>query len=151
MIIGLLSYTTQFSKWERMMMMRSDGFRLFRKGRTVFTLLALVSLLTLTWAPSVSAQNIAAAGAASGGFGAAFGFASSIGPISYTSTGSIGTGLAGAIAISPGGIFAASNVFSLGNAAAFAGSIATPFGASAAVLTTALGGFATGGALAVSP
>jgi hypothetical protein len=65
-----------------MKMMRSDGYRLFRRGRTVLTLLMLVGLLTLAWAPSVSAQNIAAAGAASAGFGAAFGFASSIGPIS---------------------------------------------------------------------
>lgn len=109
-----------------------------RIGRIIL-LLALLGVLTVMPLAAL-AQNSAEASAATAGFGAAFGYAASIGPVAYSSTGSIGTGWADATAWGPGMIMAGSGVATSGPAASFAGSLASPFGAMAQVLTSAMWG-----------
>jgi hypothetical protein len=114
------------------------------KGYPLLILLALVLLMA---APVVSHAQTSAT-AASTGFGAAFGYAQTIGPLSYSQAGAIGNATANASAVTPFS-FALSNVFTSGPSAAFATSIGTPFGSAAFVqLASFFGGFASGGAFA---
>jgi len=115
------------------------------RGSRLLLLLVILGLLLAVVPQAVVAQNEAIASASSAGFGAAFGYAASIGPIAYSSVGSIGTGTGAAFALAPGGITAFSDVWSSGAAAAFAGSLASPFGAEAKVLTSAMWGSSAAG------
>ncbi len=127
--------------------------RVLKVGRRGLLVLAVLSLLAFSIAPQLAlAQHAAAATATSSGFGAAFGYAASIGNTAFTNAGSIGNGAAAALALAPGGISAGSTVFSFGSASVMAASIANPFGAMAQVLTTSTCcGYATGSAFAISP
>jgi hypothetical protein len=104
-------------------------------------LLILAALLMLV-PLAVSAQ--VSVDASTSGFGAAFGYAQTIGPIAFTQAGSIGNGMAHADAYTPF-TGAWSSTWTNGPAAAFAQSIGTPFGAAASVqLSSFFGGFANG-------
>lgn len=114
----------------------------------IILLLALLGILVVMPLAAL-AQNSAEASAASAGFGAAFGYAASIGSTVYSSTGSIGTGWGEAVAWGPGLLLAGSEVATNGAAASFAGSLASPFGSMAQVLTNSMfGGSAFGWAWA---
>ncbi|MBI1278538.1 MAG: hypothetical protein GC179_10465 [Anaerolineaceae bacterium] len=116
---------------------------MLRGGRKLITLILLVGMLSLAIVPAVvNAQ--ATATAATSGFGAAFGYAQSIGPIAYTQAGSIGNGFASGTAFTPVSS-SLSSVFTTGPAAAFATSIGTPFGSNAFVqVASFFGGSASG-------
>ena len=118
---------------------------MLRGGRKLLALIELVGMLSLAVVPMVvNAQAFASADTS--GFGAAFGYAQTIGPIAYTQAGSIGNGFASADAFTPVSS-ADSVVFTGGPAAAFATSIGTPFGSNAFVQTASFfGGFASGSA-----
>lgn len=116
----------------------------------VLTLVALTALFAVLVQPASVADAQLAAVARSAGFGAAFGYAQRIGPVAFTSAGSIGTGFGAALAVSPAS-FAASLAASAGPAAAFAQSVGTPFGSSAWVQTAAFFGGAAFGAAAAGP
>lgn len=112
------------------------------KFAVFLVLLVMVSVL----ARPANAQVAAAATTA--GFGAAFGYAQTIGPISYTQAGSIGNGAAVAAARTHW-TSSLSAVISTGNAAVMASAIGTPFGSTASVQAVSFfGGFAQGAALA---
>ena len=116
---------------------------MLRGGRKVIALALLVGMLSLAIVPMV-AHAQAFADASTSGFGAAFGYAQTIGPIAYTQAGSIGDGFADASAYTPVSS-ATSDVFTTGPAAAFATSIGTPFGSNAFVqVASFFGGFASG-------
>ena len=119
---------------------------MLRGGRKVIALILLVGMLSLAIVPmAVNAQ--ATATAATSGFGAAFGYAQSIGPIAYTQAGSIGNGFASATSFTPVSA-SLSSVFTSGPSAAFATSIGTPFGSNAFVqVASFFGGFASGTAI----
>lgn len=113
------------------------------KGRRVVLLLALVALLAV--APMATNAQVSVA-ASTSGFGAAFGYAQTIGPIAFTQAGSIGNGAAASTAFTPysGSL---SSTFTGGPAAAFAQAIGTPFGSAATVqLSSFFGGAASGAA-----
>ena len=116
---------------------------MLRGGRKVIALALLVGMLSLAIVPmAVNAQAVATA--STSGFGAAFGYAQSIGPIAYTQAGSIGDGFASATAFTPVSS-SFSTVFTSGPSAAFATSIGTPFGSNAFVqVASFFGGFASG-------
>lgn len=119
------------------------------KLRRALLVLVVVALVMLATTPSVSNAQVTA-GAAVAGFGAAFGYAQRIGPVTFTQAGSIANGAGFGIAVAPGSSAAASGVRSAGNAAAFAQAIGTPFGSTAFVQTAAFfGGAAAGIAVAV--
>lgn len=104
-------------------------------------LLVLVALLTL--APLMANAQVSV-DASTSGFGAAFGYAQTIGPIAFTQAGSIGNGAAASTAFTP---FSGSwsSTFTGGPAAAFAQSVGTPFGSAATVqLASFFDGFAAG-------
>ena len=68
---------------------------MLRGGRKLLALVLLVGMLSLAIVPMVvNAQ--ASADASTSGFGAAFGYAQTVGPIAYTQAGSIGDGFADA-------------------------------------------------------
>ena len=121
---------------------------ILRGGRKLFALALLVGMLSLAIVPmAVNAQ--ATATAATSGFGAAFGYAQSVGPIAYTQAGSIGNGFASATSFTPVSA-SLSTVFTSGPAAAFATSIGTPFGSNAFVqVASFFGGSAVGTAIGV--
>ena len=120
---------------------------MLRGGRKVLALVVLVGMLSLAVVPMVVNAQVFAT-ASTSGFGAAFGYAQTIGPIAYTQAGSIGNGFATADAFTAVSS-ADSFVFTGGPAAAFATSIGTPFGSNAFVQTASFfGGFATGSAFA---
>jgi hypothetical protein len=103
--------------------------------------LSFVLVLLLAALP-VSADSTAAA--ATSGFGAAFGYAQNIGPVSMSQAGSIGNGAGAAVAFTP---FSASTstVMSTGASAAFAQAIGSPFGSAAWVQAVSIfGGSASG-------
>ena len=116
---------------------------ILRGGRKLFALALLVGMFSLAIVPmAVNAQAVATA--STSGFGAAFGYAQSIGPIAYTQAGSIGDGFASATAFTPVSS-SFSTVFTSGPSAAFATSIGTPFGSNAFVqVASFFGGFASG-------
>ena len=116
---------------------------MLRGGRKVLALVLLVGMLSLAIVPMVvNAQ--ATATAATSGFGAAFGYAQSVGPIAYTQAGSIGDGFASATSFTPVSS-SLSSVFTSGPSAAFATAIGTPFGSNAFVqVASFFGGFASG-------
>lgn len=120
---------------------------MLRGGRKVFALALLVGMLSLAVVPMVvNAQ--ASATASTSGFGAAFGYAQTIGPIAYTQAGSIGNGFADASAFTPVSS-SFSDVFTTGPSAAFATSLGTPFGSNAFVqVASFFGGTAFGTAFA---
>ena len=118
---------------------------MLRGGRKMIALILLVGMLSLAIVPMV-ANAQAFATASTSGFGAAFGYAQSIGPIAYTQAGSIGDGFASASAFTPVST-SFSTVFTSGPSAAFATSIGTPFGSNAFVqVASFFGGFASGSA-----
>lgn len=119
--------------------------RVLRGGRKLIALALLVGVLSLAIVPMVvNAQ--ASATASTSGFGAAFGYAQSVGPIAYTQAGSIGDGFASATSFTPVSS-SLSSVFTSGPAAAFATSLGTPFGSSAFVQVASMfSGFASGSA-----
>ena len=121
---------------------------ILRGGRKLFALALLVGMFSLAIVPmAVNAQ--ATATAATSGFGAAFGYAQSVGPIAYTQAGSIGNGFASATSFTPVSA-SLSTVFTSGPAAAFATSIGTPFGSNAFVqVASFFGGSAVGTAIGV--
>ncbi len=120
---------------------------MLRGGRKLIALILLVGMLSLALVPMV-ANAQAFATASTSGFGAAFGYAQSIGPIAYTQAGSIGDGFASATAFTPVSS-SFSTVFTSGPSAAFATSIGTPFGSNAFVqVASFFGGSATGFAFA---
>src|ERR1700736_2289630 len=91
----------------------------FRRGGKMFRIaavcLALVTVLAFAGQPTVTRASTTAV-AFSAGFGAAFGYAQTIGPVSFTEAGSIGNAFGAAIAVVPGTTSAASLAASLGNA-----------------------------------
>lgn len=112
-------------------------------GRKLIALILLVGMLSLAIVPMVVNAG-ATATASTSGFGAAFGYAQSIGPIAYTQAGSIGNGFASGTAFTPVSS-SLSSVFTSGPAAAFATSIGTPFGSNAFVQVASMfGGSASG-------
>ena len=122
---------------------------MLRGGRKLIALILLVGMLSLAIVPMVvNAQ--ATATAASSGFGAAFGYAQSIGPIAYTQAGSIGNGFASGSAFTPSSS-SLSSVFTSGPAAAFATSLGTPFGSSAFVQVASMFGGSGSGFAFASP
>jgi len=113
------------------------------RGRKFVAFLMLLVVLSLALAP-LAVQASSSASATSAGFGAAFGYAQTIGPIAYTQAGSIGDAAGAAAAITPYSS-AVSAVFSSGPSAAFATSIGSPFGSNAFVqVASFFGGFASG-------
>ena len=116
---------------------------MLRGGRKLVALFLLVGMLSLAIVPSVVNAQVSAT-ASTSGFGAAFGYAQTIGPIAYTQAGSIGNGFASGTAFTPVST-SLSTVFTTGPAAAFATSIGTPFGSNAFVQVASLfGGTAFG-------
>src|SRR5579871_1186247 len=87
--------------------------RVFRLAAVCSVFLAVVAF---AGKPTVSQADTTAV-AFTAGFGAAFGYAQTIGPISYSEAGSIGNGFGAAIATVPGSSSASSLAASLGNAA----------------------------------
>ncbi len=121
--------------------------RMLRGGRKLLALLLLVGMLSLAIVP-VAVQAQATATASTSGFGAAFGYAQSIGPIAYTQAGSIGNGFASGTAFTPVSS-SLSTVFTSGPSAAFATALGTPFGSNAFVqVASFFGGSAFGTAFA---
>ena len=111
----------------------------------VFVVLALAILLVLALQP-VSAQVYT--NASTSGFGAAFGYAQTIGDVAYVQTGGIGTADAGAWATTPYSM-ADSTIWTTGNAAGFSAAIGSPFGSQAMVqLASFIDGMAMGTASA---
>ena len=104
--------------------------------------LALVLMLSLLAMPSRTNAQVFAV-ASTSGFGAAFGYAQTIGPISYAQAGSIGNGTAFAGAVTPfSSAFAAT--LTSGPAAAMSMAIGSPFGSAVQVQPVSFwGGFAT--------
>lgn len=134
----------------------------------VNNIVRVVAVLTGALIMAVSIQVASAqvvASASTAGFGAAFGYAQTIGNTVYTQAGSIGNGAGFASAtgagffvleynehedvfefVFVGGPTAVSAVNSGGNAAAFAQSVGTPFGSQAFIQTSSFGGFAAAAA-----
>jgi hypothetical protein len=135
-----------------------------RENRLVNTvrLLAVIggiALLALMMQAVSVANAQVATSASTAGFGAAFGYAQTIGNISYTQAGTIGNGIGTAVARAPGyyqhhydpyhhkhyytyvpGTHAYSGALSTGNAASFSQALGTPFGSTAFVQTAAFNG-----------
>jgi len=106
--------------------------------------LFVMSLLVLAVQPHVALAQSASAEAGTSGFGAAFAYAQTIGPIAYAQSGSIGDGYSNAAAFTPS-TSALTNTFTSGPAAAFAQAIGTPFGSGAFVqVASFFGGSAYG-------
>lgn len=102
-------------------------------------LLVFMAVLALLAIPVAAVNAQAAASASTSGFGAAFGYAQTIGTVSFTQAGTIGNGAAIAQAASPYGQ-AGSAAFSAGNASAFSAAFGSPFGATAFIQTTSFWG-----------
>lgn len=124
------------------------------RGRKVFRIVAVfsvfVAVLAFAGQPTVTKADTTAV-AFSAGFGAAFGYAQTIGPISFAESGSIGNAFGAAIAVVPGSSSAASLAASLGNAASFAQAIGSPFGSNAFVQTASFFGGAAFGIANATP
>ncbi|MCC7446481.1 MAG: hypothetical protein IT324_03645 [Anaerolineae bacterium] len=120
------------------------------KLRRALLVLVVAGLVIFAAAPSVSNAQVTA-GAATAGFGAAFGYAQRIGGVTFTQAGSIGNGTGFGIAVAPGSSSAASAVLSGGNAAAFAQAMGTPFGSAAWVQTAAFFGGNAAAVAAAAP
>jgi hypothetical protein len=118
-----------------------------RKLTVLLLLVAVViGLAAVPSAEPAEAQVGAVAG--SSGFGAAFAYAQTIGPVAMTAAGSIGNGFAVGFAITPWS-WSWSGVLTGGPAAAMAQAIGTPWGSTAATQVLSMpGGFALGGAFA---
>lgn len=130
-------------------------------GLRLFVAIAVIALLALVMQAAATANAQVVAASQTAGFGAAFGYAQTIGSISYTQAGSIGNGVGFAAARTPGyyqhrydphyhsyryyyvpGTYAYSGAATHGNAAAFSTALGTPFGSNAYVQTAAFNGFA---------
>ena len=86
--------------------------------------------------------------ASTSGFGAAFGYAQTIGNVAFAQTGGIGNADANAWANTPS-LYAKSGVWTGGNAAAFSAAMDTPFGSQSIVqLSSFFSGMASGNAWA---
>jgi hypothetical protein len=118
-----------------------------RKPAVLFLIVALlVAVMATPSSEPAEAQVGAVAGSA--GFGAAFAYAQTIGPVAITSAGSIGNGGAAAFAITPWS-WSWSGVLTGGPAGAMAQAIGTPWGSTAATQVMSMpGGFALGAAYA---
>ena len=107
------------------------------------SLLMLVVMMGIA-APATDTEAQVYSEASTHGFGAAFAYAQTVGPIAYTHTGSIGNGHTYAHAMTPHS-YADSGTLTNGPAAAMAYSIGSPFGSSAFTqVTSFFGGFASG-------
>ena len=117
------------------------------KIKALLVLVALVvSMMAIPSSEPAEAQ--VGAVAVSSGFGAAFAYAQTIGPVAVTSAGSIGNGAAAGFAITPWS-WSWSGVLTSGPAAAMSQAIGTPWGSTAATQVMSMpGGFALGGAFA---
>lgn len=124
--------------------------RLNKPFRVLLLCLLLAGVILFASKPSVSEAGSAAV-ASTAGFGAAFGYAQTIGPISYTQAGSIGNGFGAAAAVVPSWSSAASLAASSGPSAAFAQSIGSPFGSAAFVQASSFWGGASFGAAVANP
>lgn len=122
-------------------MMVKNVFR-SRPSTKLALCLALVLMVSLLAIPSRTNAQVTAT-ATTSGFGAAFGYAQTIGGISYAQAGSIGNGTATATGVTPwSSAFAAT--FTSGPAAAMSMSIGSPFGSAVNVQAVSFwGGFAT--------
>lgn len=106
----------------------------------LLALLLMLSILPATAQVSTSAST--------SGFGAAVSYAQTIGNVAYVQTAGIGNADASAWAMTAV-TFAESNIWTSGNAAAFSGAMATPFGSQAFVqLASFFDGMAMGSAIA---
>lgn len=115
------------------------------KIRTL-SILIVVTLFALLALQTVNAQTTTHA--STSGFGAAFGYAQTIGNISYVQTGGIGNADANAWAMTAV-TSADSGIWTGGNAAGFSSALATPFGNQSFVqLASFFGGMASGSATA---
>lgn len=113
-------------------------------SRRSYQMLLLLILAALLMVVPLTASAQVSVDATTSGFGAAFGYAQTIGPLAFTQAGSIGNGTASAEAFTAF-TGAWSSTWTNGPAAAFAQSIGTPFGAAASVqLSSFFGGFAHG-------
>ena len=118
---------------------------MLRGGRKLVALFLLVGMLSLAIVPAVVNAQVTAT-ATTSGFGAAFGYAQTIGPIAYTQAGSIGNGTGTGTAVTTSSS-SLSAVMTTGPAAAFATAIGTPFGSNAYVqVASFIGGFAAAAA-----
>lgn len=109
--------------------------------KTIFAVLLLMSLLLISSATLAQTESTATVS----GFGAAFSFAQTIGPIAFVETGSIGDGFAMANAFGGFGICAHAKTSTSGLAAGSAIAIDSPFAALSRVIVTSFPpGFATG-------
>jgi hypothetical protein len=110
-------------------------------SRRIYRVLpVLVLMLILVFALQPAQGNVSVS-ASSSGFGAAFGYAQTIGPISYAQAGTIGNATADAsawTAVSDAFAWAGSN----GIAASFAQAMGTPFGSASFVQVASLAGSA---------
>ena len=95
----------------------------------VLFVVVLVVLLLLTIQPAMAQVGTTAS---TSGFGAAFGYAQTIGNVAYVQTGGIGTADATAFAATPLS-FAESGVWTQGSAAAFSTAFSSPFSSGAFV------------------
>lgn len=120
------------------------------KLRRALLVLVVGALVLFAAAPSVSNAQVVA-GAATAGFGAAFGYAQRIGSFTFTQGGSIANGTGFGIAIAPGSSAAGSFATSAGPAAAFAQAMGTPFGSTAFVQTAAFFGGSASAIAAAAP
>ena len=125
----------------------------FLAGRAIRMLLlclALVGLLTFAARPSTVKAG-SGAFASTAGFGAAFGYAQTIGAVSFTQAGSIANGVGSGTASVPGFSSAGSMASSAGPSAAFAQAIGSPFGSAAFVQATSFFGGSAFGAAGANP
>lgn len=102
-------------------------------------LITLVLVLIGLFAVPVAVNAQAVAAATTSGFGAAFGYAQTIGNTSYTQAGSIGNGAAFGYA-NTSKSNALSATHSSGSAAAMSTAIGTPFGSTAEVIMSSIHG-----------
>lgn len=113
----------------------------------IIVFLVLVGVLVFTIAPSVTAQN-SYVSANTSGFGAAFAFSQTVGPVSYAQVGTIGDGSAYAFANNPPAMTGAQAwVSTSGIAAGNAFGLGTPWGTQAQLQLVSFDGMANGWAL----
>lgn len=123
----------------------TQGLRRYGAGRLGRQLAICLTLAAILVALQVSAAHAGVVAIAkTAGFGAAFGYAQTIGGVAFSQAGSIGNGLGVGVAVTTvSGSLAA--VQSGGPAAAFAQAIGSPFGQASFVQVTSFpGGFAFG-------
>jgi hypothetical protein len=113
----------------------------------VFFVAIVVVMLLLTIQPVMAQVGTTAS---TSGFGAAFGYAQTIGNTAFVQTGGIGNADATAFAVTPL-TFATSDVWTHGPAAAFSTAFASPFGAGAFVQTSSFFSGMAMGSAAASP